>query len=368
MNYFTMLIKPASSLCNMRCKYCFYHDVAEHRKIKSNGIMTESTIDILLKRVFDDIKKPSIINFAFQGGEPTLAGLEYYDYFTKKVEENNTDGHTIHYSIQTNGYLVDDKFCELFKAYNFLVGISLDGPREINDCNRVDINLKGTYDRVNQVIKLFHKYKVEYNVLSVITKQMAKKPQTLFNYYVKSNIKYVQLIPCLKSLDHKEGEALNKYDLRPQEYALFLKELFSLWYEAYKNNQYISIRQFDNLILMLNGQPPEQCGLSGKCNLQCVVEADGSVYPCDFYVLDPYNQGNLHQNSLEDMINSAGARAFLDDQVRESPLCKSCKVYHLCGGGCKRYKSFYSEEKGYCPNQDFLYHAYHKMLEIARQL
>ena len=368
MNYFTMLIKPASSLCNMRCKYCFYSDVSEHREVKSNGIMTEETTDILLQRVFEYVKKPSVINFAFQGGEPTLAGIKYFEYFTNRVEEMNTEGHTIHYSLQTNGYLVNEKFCELFKKYNFLVGISMDGPREVHDCNRVDANQQGTYDKVNQAIKLFNKYKVEYNVLSVITKQMAKKPQTLFKHYVKSNIKYVQLIPCLKSLDYKEGDTLSKYDLTPQEYAQFLKDMFHSWYEAYKSNQYISIRQFDNLIYMVNGQPPEQCGMSGRCNLQCVVEADGSIYPCDFYVLDQFKQGNLRENSLEEMICSEGSKAFLDYQVPESPLCKSCKVYQLCGGGCKRYRSFYSEVEGYCPNQDFLYASYHKMLEITKQL
>jgi uncharacterized protein len=330
--------------------------------------MTESTVDILLKRVFEYGKKPSVISFAFQGGEPTLAGIEYFNYFLTKAEELNIDGHTLQYSIQTNGLLIDEELCKLFKKYNFLVGISQDGPREFHDYIRLDSIGKGTFDRTNHALKLLDKYEVDYNILSVVTRQMAKKPKSLFNYYVRSNVKYVQLIPCLKSLDFESGDTLSKYDLAPQEYAEFLKGFFEEWYDALKNNNYISIRQFDNLILMLKGQPPEQCGLSGSCNLQCVVEADGSVYPCDFYVLDKFKQGNLHSNSLEEMLHSAGSKAFLDYKIPASSLCQGCKVFHLCGGGCKRYRSFYAEKEGYCPYQDFLYFAYHKMSEIATRL
>lgn len=181
------------------------------------------------------------------------------------------------------------------------------------------------------------------------------------------NFNYIQLIPCLKSLDYIAGGDINKFDLTPHEYAMFMKDFFQLWYdELTKNNNYISVRQFDNLVTMLKGQPPEQCGLSGRCNIQCVVEADGSVYPCDFYVLDEYKLGNLHTETIEQLVYSTGSKAFMNDAVSESSLCKSCKVYGLCGGGCKRYRSFYSEEEGYCPYQDFLYFAYDKLINLAK--
>lgn len=368
MKYFTMMIKPASALCNMRCKYCFYSDVSEHRELKNNGIMEENTVDNLLKRVFEYLENSSEISFVFQGGEPTLAGISYFQYFVENVNKLNVNGHAIHYSIQTNGYLIDEEFCGFLKQNNFLVGISLDGPKEINDCNRIDSNMEGTYDCISHTIELFDKYKIDYNILSVITKQMVKKAQSLFDYYLKSNIQYVQLIPCLKSLDYEGEKEIKKHDLTPEEYARFLKELFELWYKSYKNNHYISIRQFDNLIFMLRGEASEQCGLDGRCNLQCVVESDGSIYPCDFYVLDQFRQGNVHHNSIEEILWSDGSKSFLDYKVPESKLCKSCKVYPLCAGGCKRYRSFYSESKGYCPNQDFLYTTYSKLLEIAKSI
>lgn len=368
MNFFTMLIKPASSLCNLKCKYCFYDDVSNHREKKSNGIMTIETVDILLKRVFEFVKKSSTISFAFQGGEPTLAGVAFFTYFCKKADELNEDGHKINYSIQTNGTLLDENFCRLFQQYKFLVGISQDGPREFHDLNRMDANLHGTFDKTNQAIKLLKKYKIEYNILSVITKQMARKPATLFKYFKKTNAKYVQLIPCLKSLDYIQGDNLNQYDLTVYEYAQFLKDIFKIWYSELKNNNYISIRQFDNIILMLKGQPPEQCGSNGRCSLQRVVESDGSLYPCDFYVLDDYRMGNLHTNTIQEMHASEGVKAFIENVIPESTLCKTCKVYQLCGGGCKRYRSFYSEEEGYCPYQDFLYDTYSQLIEIAARI
>jgi len=365
---FSMLIKPASSLCNMRCKYCFYSDVSSHRDIITHGIMNQEITNALVTRVFEYVKKTAVISFAFQGGEPTLAGVTYFEYFIKRVGELNTENLTIHYSIQTNGMLIDDKYCQLFKKHKFLVGISQDGPRECHDCNRLGSHLEGTYDRVNKAIKLLEQYQVDYNIVSVITKQMAKKPQTLFRYYEKKKYAYVQLIPCLKSLDFTPGDSLHKYDLTSHEYAQFLKAFFTLWYDAIKQNNYISVRQFDNLVLMLKGQAAEQCGLMGRCNLQCVVEADGSVYPCDFYVLDEFKQGNLFTHTIADILKAPAANAFLTCEVPKHPFCMDCKVYSICGGGCKRYRSFYSEDKSYCPYQDFLYTSYERLVEIARNV
>ena len=360
----SLLIKPASSLCNMRCRYCFYHDLAEHRDTKSYGIMDRKTTDLLIEQAFEYINYDGTITFAFQGGEPSLAGYEYYKHFTNKVKEYNKNNIRINYGIQTNGQLIDEKFCKLFKEHNFLVGLSQDGPRQFHDVNRIDNYYRGTFDQTNKSIKLMDKYKVEYNILSVITKQMARKPQTLFNYYVKKNFKYVQLIPCLNPLDDSI-ETIKKYELIPHEYGDFLKDFFQLWYEAFKDGNYISIRMFDNLVYMLKGRAPEQCGMIGKCHPQCVVESDGSVYPCDFYVLDDFKLGNIHEDKLIHFYTPNRAKAFLEFEEAKPNLCKDCKVYPICMGGCKRYRSFYRKEEDYCPYQDFLYHSYNQLQEIA---
>ncbi len=372
MNNLSLLIKPASSLCNMRCKYCFYHDVAEHRDTKSHGIMDNNTTEMLIEQAFEYINHKGVINFAFQGGEPTLAGVEYFKYFTNTVDEYNKNNLQVNYSIQTNGQVIDEEFCKLFKKYNFLVGLSQDGPREFHDVNRVDTNLKGTFDKTNDAIKLMNKYDIEYNILSVITRQMARKPKTLFNYYKKQNFKYIQLIPCLNPLEensdneqHELSKEIKKYALTPHDYGNFLIDFFNLWYDEFMKGNYISVRLFDNIVHMLKGRGPEQCGVLGKCNIQCVVESDGSIYPCDFYVLDRFKLGNIHEDKLINIYTPANGTTFLEFEEAKHPLCNSCKVYSICMGGCKRYRSFYRQESDYCPYQDFLYTSFDKLQRVA---
>ena len=364
MKYFSILIKPASSLCNMACRYCFYHDVAENREVKSYGIMTRDVAERMLENIFRYAGDSTDLTFLFQGGEPTVAGLQFFKDFIQIVDKYNENRLPVHYGIQTNGYLIDEDWCRFLADHHFLVGLSQDGPRDIHDFCRPDASGKGTFSRTVQAICLFNEYKIDYNILSVITKQFARHPQAVWDYYRRSGIKYVQLIPCLKPL--KDGRA-DPTDLTPRMYGNFMKQFFRLWYAAFLRGEYLSVRQFDNLVLMLRGQPPEQCGLSGRCTPQFVVEADGSVYPCDFYTLDEYRCGNAAQQPVEEIGASEGMRRFLRGETPVGELCPSCEVRGLCGGGCRRYRSFYTLESGYCPQQDFLYDALPQLLEIARQ-
>lgn len=351
MNRFSALIKPASSLCNMRCKYCFYADVADNRLVSSYGVMDRQTSEILIDRVLEHMQQPGEVIFAFQGGEPTLAGLDYFLHFTSYAKEKNAGRCTLRYAIQTNGLVLDESWCRMLKEHEFLVGVSLDGEESLHNYCRPDAKGLGTYSRIKKSIKLLEQAGVEYNILSVVTRQAAKHPQKAFQFYRKNGFNFVQLIPCLKPLDAKEE---GSFDLTPQLYADFYKRFFNEWYEHLQRGEYLSVRQFDNILMMMQGQPPEQCGMRGRCTPQFVVEADGGVYPCDFYVLDRYACGNIKEQSIEEISHSIGIQRFLEDRVPEHPLCSTCRVRRLCGGGCKRYRSFYTSQPGYCPNQDFL--------------
>ena len=364
MQYFSTLIKPASSLCNLRCKYCFYADEAASRSVKSYGIMSAKTAENLIDRVFEHMTPPAQISFAFQGGEPTVAGLEYFKHFTAYAEEKNAGRFKIDYSIQTNGMVIDDGWCELFKKYHFLVGVSLDADKDVHDFCRVDANGNGTFTRVLAATKLLEKHGVDFNILSVITKQFARHPQAIFKAYVKNNLRYVQLIPCLAPL---EG-GVDAHSLTPRIYADFTKKFFLQWYNEICKGNYISVRQFDNLVMMLRGQRAEQCGLHGYCTAQFVVEANGGVYPCDFYVLDEYLCGNINENTIEQISQSSAIKAFVAHKEPRSPLCDSCKMFGMCGGGCRRYRSFYRSDPNYCPYQDFLEYAYPMLVQVARML
>lgn len=363
--YLSTLIKPASSLCNMRCKYCFYADVSENRMIPSYGIMSAETSEQLIGRFFEGITPPGEITFAFQGGEPTLAGLAYFEHFTAYAEKVNAGRFSLHYAIQTNGLILNEDWCRFFKKYHFLVGVSLDGDESRHDFCRPDAGRQGTFARIRKNIRLLERYGVDYNILSVITKQMAKHPAAQFRFYERNQFQFVQLIPCLKPLGEEKA---GPFDLTPRLYAGFLKQFFSLWYEALVQGRYISVRQFDNIARMMAGFPPEQCGMLGFCSPQFVIEADGGVYPCDFYVLDKYRGGNIKTDSLESISASEPFQRFLKEQEPLPPLCSTCPVRRLCGGGCRRYRSFYAEEAGYCPQQDFLLATGSRFSEVARRI
>ena len=346
--HLSLLIKPASSLCNLRCRYCFYHDLAESRDIKSYGIMKYEIIDILVENAIIAVEK--IITFAFQGGEPSLAGLDYFRYFIECVNKNilkHNKKLTINYSIQTNGINITEEFAEFLKNNNFLVGLSLDGIKEINDFYRVDSKDEGTFNKIIKTAGLFDKYKVDYNILTVITPQTAKHIEKIYNYYKTRKFFYLQFIPCLEPLteSHPVGVAappFQKGALTPELYEKFLINLFSLWYNDFINGRYISIRFFDNLVRIAAGYPSEQCGTFGFCSGQFVIESDGSVFPCDFYCVDNWKTGNIFDMSFEELFNSKNMQKFRETSFYanyseiEREKCESCKIFYLCNGGCRR--------------------------------
>ena len=351
---FTALIKPASSRCNMRCGYCFYADEAASRNIYNRGIMSRDTAHNLIDRVYEYVKPGSTVHFGFQGGEPTVAGLDFFEDFTAYAESRARKKLSVTYSVQTNGLLLNDEWCEFLKGKKFLVGVSLDGDRQLHDHIRKDAVGGGTYDRVMSAIRLLEKLGVDYNILTVVTRFTARHPAELMSFYRRHKFGYVQLIPCLSPLDGTDGDA---FAPSQREYADFLKRFFRLWLDGLQKDSYISVRQFDNLYGMLKGRPPEQCGMSGRCTPQFIAEADGSVYPCDFYALDRYLCGNVNKDGIEQTFLSDGMRAFAADFPPDGTLCAGCGVYAFCGGGCRRYRSFYYGKEGYCSNRDFLEYA-----------
>ena len=332
MKTLSILIKPSSSLCNMRCKYCFYCDEAEHRSDYSMGMMSAETLELLVRRAMEE--SVEAVSFAFQGGEPTLCGLAFYQNFVRILAQYRRPEVKIFLSIQTNGLLIDGEWAEFFRKNHFLVGISLDGGQKLHDGNRIDPDGKGTYIKVKKAISLLEKNHVAYNILTVVTNQLARHIQSVYENYKKEGFRHLQFIPCIAGLD-AVGEDM-ELSLTPKRYAAFLKTLFDLWYRDYRNGSYISIRHFDNWVLMLAGAEAETCAMSGKCSPYFVVEGDGSVYPCDFYVLDEWKLGNLAESSFTDLLESPLHQAFLEQSIPKPEQCRQCPFLYLCRGGCRR--------------------------------
>lgn len=335
MRHVHLLIKPSSGLCDLRCRYCFYHDITEKRSVSSYGFMSEETLEAVLREGLSFAEKE--LTVAFQGGEPTLIGLDFFRKAVALQKKLNTRRIPIHNAIQTNGMCLTEEWAVFLKENNFLTGISLDGIKQTHDQNRIDAHGEGTFQRVMDAIRLLERHGVDFNVLTVVNRQTAKKIQSIYNFYKKQNLPYLQFIPCLDPLGEEAGQ--RGYSLSPKEYGRFLCTLFDLWYRDAKQGQAVSIRQFENYVAMLLGYPPEECGMSGICGYQHVVEADGSVYPCDFYVLDAFRLGKIPENTLAQINARREELGFRELSAIPHSKCRTCPYAPLCRGGCRRHRA-----------------------------
>lgn len=363
----SLLIKPASSNCSLRCKYCFYHSVAENRTIQSYGIMSIDTLESIVKKslLFAD----EMCTFAFQGGEPTIVGIDFFKKLIDFVKLYNKKNVVVNYALQTNGILINDQWAEFLAQNNFLVGISLDGPKDIHNSHRIDAKNDGTFNKVMRAIELLNKFKVEYNILYVATAISARYANKIYSFFKKNNFRYIQFMPCLDPLNEKRGEY--PYSLKPLDFEKFLKITFDRWYEDYMKGDYVSVRYFDNLISLILGLRPEACNMNGKCQCQCVIEADGGVYPCDFYAIDKWKLGNINDKDIEDILSCESAKAFIKTSLPLASECKECKWYSLCRGGCRRERDNFEEGSidlnYYCSAyQEFFDYAYTRLVKVAR--
>ena len=332
MKNLSLLIKPASGSCNMRCKYCFYADIGDIREEKNRGMMRLDTLEMIVKKALSEATASCV--FGFQGGEPTLAGLDFFHALVAFVRRYNANNIQVAYTLQTNGLLIDESWASFLAENRFLTGISIDAGKKVHDQLRPDFSGKGTHSRSLKAAGLLSKHRAEFNILSVVTKHLAAHPDRVYNFYKQSGFRYIQFIPCLDALEHPRKAV----DYLPDAkiYGKFLCRVFDLWYSDYLKGEYVSIRAFDNYINMLAGHPPENCAMSGVCSAYALIEADGSVYPCDFYALDAFLLGTVGTHSFEELLRGEAAEKFIAPSRQIHPECANCKYLFICRGGCRR--------------------------------
>lgn len=359
------LIKPVSGACNLACRYCFYQDVMDKRHHGNLGFMSDQIRDALIEKAMAEAQYA--VSFAFQGGEPTLAGLDFYQAFVEKAERLRRPGMQISYSIQTNGIIVDEKWAEFFRRHHFLVGLSLDGNKEIHDSMRVDPRGKGTFQAVSRTAALLTRTGVDFNILCVVSAATARKARAIYQYLKKSGYRYIQYIPCLDPLDRVHGS--QPFSLTPARYESFLKTTFDAWYEDLVRGEYVSIRYFDDLVHILAGKPSSSCALRGECGQYFVIEADGGVYPCDFYVLDEWRMGNIREHDFTQLAGSTVRERFIRRGEKRPDECARCPYRPLCHGGCPRERVWDTPPVRhiYCPAlRSFFAYALPRLERIAR--
>lgn len=329
----SVLIKPASGACNMRCRYCFYNDEMANRETAVMGMMTPETLEVVVRRMLEATGREC--TFMFQGGEPTLAGLDFYRTLEALVARYNTRGVRVRYAIQTNGFAVDEEWARLFARMHFLVGLSLDGGRELHDANRRTPSGRGTFDAVMRTAQLLRRHGVEFNILTVVTGATARGALRLHNFFRAQGFGYQQYIPCLDPLCEAGNECAAP-SLTAEQYGTFLCRSFDAWYAELVRGNYIYNRTFENWMAVMLGMRPENCGMAGICSPQYVIEADGGVYPCDFYVLDEYRLGSILTDSLEALDARRDELGFIERSTVLHPDCRACRYLPLCRGGCYR--------------------------------
>lgn len=330
----SILIKPASSNCNIDCGYCFYKCLSSNREQYSLGFMTEETLEILVREAI--AYADGHLVFAFQGGEPVLAGLDFYKKAVALQQKYNTKGLTIENTLQTNGILLDEEWARFLAQNHFLVGLSLDGPRKLHDRYRKSVSGGGTFEEVMQVVSLLQRFQVDFNVVSVITNETAGQASHLYKFYKRNQFPYVQLIPCMDEPGRQDGAGSGSF-LQPERYGNFLCELFDLWYEDFMRGEDMDIRMFSNLAQMAAGYPAEQCGMNGRCNCYFVLEGNGAIYPCDFYCMDEWKLGTV-EDGFGYLKQTQKALDFEAVSLQLAPACKECPHFALCRGGCRRWR------------------------------
>ena len=328
----SFLIKPVSSACNLRCSYCFYRDVASNRKIACSGLMSAETLEAVIAQAMRYAEDSC--TFAFQGGEPTLAGLDFYRQVLALEEKYSNSDVAIYNTIQTNGILLDEAWAHFLAENQFLVGLSLDGPAFLHDHNRKGPDGAGSCSQVMRSAELMDRFHVAYNILCVVTVETAAHTEQVYRFFRKHGFQWLQFIPCLDPIAQDRG--LTAFHLSPSAYGDFLVRIFDVWLADLRKKEYISIRHLDNWMHILLGEPPESCDMIGCCSVQFVVESSGHVYPCDFYVLDPWDLGSIHEQSFSQMIHSATAQAFLKASHYLPDECAACPLYPICRNGCRR--------------------------------
>jgi uncharacterized protein len=348
----SLLIKPVSAVCNLDCKYCFYLDRAAD---PYQALPGRAMNDEVLERLVDTYvfyAHPTAV-FVFQGGEPTLAGLGFYERLVELQKERGRAGLSVSNAIQTNGVLLDADWCRLFREYHWLVGVSLDGPEAVHDLYRPNKAGQGTWRKVIRGVETLQANQAEFNILCVVSKANVGKARELYRFFRSLGIENLQFIP-LAEFDGA-GDPL-EFTIAPNEYGRFLLELFDAWWP---DRRKVRIRFFDNIAEALAGQRPGNCTMHTTCDSYAVIEYNGDVYPCDFFVEKEWKLGNVLVDSWSEIARRQKRYRFAANKTLPHPVCEVCEYQTICHGGCPKLRKGphgrFEDLDYFCPAYKMIY-------------
>jgi uncharacterized protein len=356
---FHAMAKPIGSTCNINCSYCYYlhkeHLLEQQRGHRMAPSMLERYI-----RQYIEAQNGDAVVFSWQGGEPTMLGLDFFRDIVALQEKYKPEGRRIENDLQTNGTLLTDEWCRFLKEHGFLVGVSIDGPRELHDAYRVDRKGQPTFDDVMRGIALLKKHGVKFNTLTVVNRRNAKRPLDVYRF-LRSEVgsTYMQFIPCVEPKDfqtvapqHWPRDAMpvlgstgarpgnpdsivTDWSVDPDDWGYFLSSTFDEWYR--KDVGKVLVNLFETAVAQSMGLPSQICITAEFCGKALAIEQDGTVYSCDHYVYPEYALGNLKSEHIGTMAFSERQQKFGYSKRDSLPgYCRACKHLSLCWGECPK--------------------------------
>jgi uncharacterized protein len=330
---FHLLAKPRGAICNLDCKYCFYLSKEELYK-GSSFRMSYEMLETYIRQLFESHEDPEV-TVAWQGGEPTLMGLDFFRRSIVFEKEYARPGMKIQNTIQTNGTLINDEWAAFFKENNFLVGLSIDGPREMHDFYRVDRQGGPTFDKVMQGLGFLQKYGVEWNALTTIHRANADHPVEVYRFLRdECKAEFIQFIPIVERVTPKSNEVTER-STTAEQYGRFLVGVFEEWVRHDIAKVYVQM--FDVALANWHGEPSGLCVHSKTCGGALAIEHNGDLYSCDHFVTPEYKLGNIKERHMLDLVASYPQVKFGNDKYDTLPkYCRECEVRFACHGGCPK--------------------------------
>ena len=328
---FHVMAKPTGAACNLNCEYCFFLK-KEELYPGSNFRMSDDLHESYIRQLFEAHKVPSV-TVAWQGGEPTLMGL---NFFRRSVELQKTyakPGTRIENTFQTNGVLLNDEWCQFFHENNFLIGLSMDGPKELHDTYRKDKRGHGTFDRVMRAARLFQKHRVEFNILCTVNRKNSDHPLEVYRFFRNElGAQYIQFIPIVER-DNESG--VTERSVRPEQWGRFLIDIFDEWVTRDVGKTFVV--NFDGALAGWLGRAGTVCIFGPTCGEGTALEHNGDLYSCDHFVEPNHYLGNILKTPMIELVASDKQRRFGQNKRDTLPqYCRNCEFIHICNGECPK--------------------------------
>ena len=349
-----VLAKPIGPVCDINCTYCFY---LEKRALFGKTEHYRMPDDVLAAYIeqYIEAQPTPVVEFTWHGGEPTLLGVEFFRRVVE-LQQPFRDRKEIKNSLQTNGMRLTDEWCEFFKANDFFIGVSLDGPQAIHDTYRKDRHGAGTFERVMDGIRLLQKHQVEFNALACVGRETALHPLEVYRFFRDAGVRYIQFTPIIERLPDAPTQArglwlappavldraepntqVTPWTVEPEKYGDFLVAIYEEWVRHDVGEMFVM--NFEWALNAWLGNDSPICIFSRRCGRAVALEHNGNVYACDHYVYPEYQLGNVLKDKLGAMVDESVASGFGPHKETSLPRwCRECEVLTSCWGGCPKHR------------------------------